>query len=145
MRRASSLRAPLELEPGPQAAQLEAPERQQGGAVSAAPPPAPWADPASGEAKLGHGRSGGGGREALRGHFGQQVAAQVALEEVHECSELLVIQGAHDALGLLLVALVAWTGQRWGGPRVYVDPRLPLTWAVAVVIVAALVAVNLVD
>ncbi len=48
-------------------------------------------------------------------------------------------------VALCLVALVVWTAQRWGGPRLYIDARSPLTWAAAGVIVAVLVAVNVVD
>ncbi len=48
-------------------------------------------------------------------------------------------------VGVCLVALAAWTSQRWGGPRLYIDARSPLTWTVAAVIVAVLVVVNIVD
>ena len=48
---------------------------------------------------------------------------------------------AAAAVLVCLVALIAWTSQRWGGPRNYIDLRSPLTWTLAGVIVAAVILV----
>lgn len=44
-----------------------------------------------------------------------------------------------------LVVLAADASRRWGRPRAHFDFRSPLTWATMGVMVAAMLAINLVD
>jgi hypothetical protein len=44
-----------------------------------------------------------------------------------------------------LVALTVDFSRRWRRPRVYIDPRSPLTWVVTAVALAVVVAVNAID
>jgi hypothetical protein len=44
-----------------------------------------------------------------------------------------------------LVALTVDFSRRWRRPRIYVDPRSPVTWVATAIAVAVVVAVNVID
>ena len=52
---------------------------------------------------------------------------------------------AAAAVLVCLVILVADFSQRWGRPRIWIDLRSPVTWAVAAVVAVVLVIVAVVD
>jgi hypothetical protein len=44
-----------------------------------------------------------------------------------------------------LVALTVDFSRRWRRPSVYIDPRSPVAWVVTAIVVAVVVAVNVID